>query len=333
MLERRVKSHKRYIFYRIYAPTVWVIGLIWGIFWIITAVNNQQPSTIQIVVFALLFPCFGIDVFMILSLFVFPFDYSIFGRFERTPFPDEEPVLKKTKSWGQIGLFRATIPFFNWYVYPSGLGISILGIGKVVIPAESITEFNRKGGLGFWGTPYEVLHKCQELHDPIYLPNSELFEQLQTIVQGESVTSESQRKEKSSIVNFLLIIAILWGIPMMLFSFGTTYQRLDIEVEDEVISREVGRYPSGPHRWYADYNIRQDDGTIISYRAGNNDPSLSRDIPIRAYLIKKKWSLNYYVDGKEVDDFPRVFYPIIGTIGFLIFSVSLIATIRRLTKN
>jgi len=119
---------------------------------------------------------------MVMSLFVFAFEFSIFGPLERSPFPNEKPVLKENGTWGQIGLFRGTFPFFSWHVFPSGLGISIFGIGKVFIPAEQIKGLSEETGLKFFKGRYILKHSSPELLNPVYLPNSRLFEALKVFL-------------------------------------------------------------------------------------------------------------------------------------------------------
>ena len=70
----------------------------------------------------------------------------------------------------------------------------------------------------------------------------------------------------------------------MLFSLGTMYSRLSIEIEGKVISRQFEDDPSGPHRWVIDSEIRQKNGKIVSYTAGYSDPVLSRDIQLESIL-------------------------------------------------
>jgi hypothetical protein len=138
-------------------------------------------------------------------------------------------------------------------------------------------------------------------------------------------------------IRFCLAIAIMWGIPAMVFSFFNFYGRLKIEVEGRIIERQVGYHytpPSGPPaRRFADYKILQKDGTTIVFYTGYTDPSLSRDMPIGAYLIKKKGRLVYTVDGEKYDDFPILFYAIIGAWGASIFTfgigISILLTYKK----
>jgi hypothetical protein len=77
---------------------------------------------------------------MLGNLLVFPFEFSMFGPCERTLFPDEVPVVRQSWSFGRISWFSGRAPVFTWVVYPSGIGISVFGIGKVFVPVECIVD-------------------------------------------------------------------------------------------------------------------------------------------------------------------------------------------------
>jgi hypothetical protein len=188
MLKQK-KSHSRYIFYRYYIAVVYLAVIIWGIFWILSFAADREPTIAQVIGFGVLFPCFAVAVFILMSIFVFPFNYSVLGSLERTPFPNEKPILKVTGTWGQIGVFRGTMPFFSWYIFPSGLGISILGIGKAFIPVKQMKSLNRTSNLMIWGSPYEVTHTSREINEPIYLPEKNLFEALKDLY-NKSITQK-----------------------------------------------------------------------------------------------------------------------------------------------
>ena len=128
---------------------------------------------------------------------------------------------------------------------------------------------------------------------------------------------------KTTKPNLFFVIAFMWGIPLMAFSFFTINARLKIEVEGRIIERQEGFHYKPPDkppvRRFVNYKILQKDGTTIVFYTGYTDPSLSRDMPIGAYVIKKKGKLVYTVDGEKYDDFPTRFYVIDGVIGASIF--------------
>jgi len=138
-------------------------------------------------------------------------------------------------------------------------------------------------------------------------------------------------------LNPFFVIAFMWGIPFMIFSFYNINARLKIEVEGRIIERQEGhpyKPPDKPPvRRFVNYKILQNDGTTISFYTGYTDPSLSRDMPIGAYVIKKKGKLVYTVDGEKYDDFPTLFYIIDGVIGFSIFTLGIAIGIWRKRKR
>ena len=181
MLQPKPKTHRRYLLYRLYIPVVYIWFMVWLVTWIAAFADAGPPSALQTTAFGILFPCFAGAVLMILNLGAFPFEYSILGRFERTNFPNERPILVRTGSWGEIGSFRATVPFFGWYVYTSGLGISILGFGRVFIPLEYIDALSERGGSFLTGRRYELVHSSPEVRGPIYIPDNAVCRKLRSV--------------------------------------------------------------------------------------------------------------------------------------------------------
>jgi len=89
-----------------------------------------------------------------------------------------DPVLTKRGSWGKISWFHASIPFFSWSVYRSGVGISIFGVGKVFIPADNIIDM----ASGFF-KGYKLRHNSPELRNPVTLPSKKVYEALEDILK------------------------------------------------------------------------------------------------------------------------------------------------------
>lgn len=156
MFKENRKEHKWYWFFRIYC---FVVIVVWNVYFF-TQMENSKPSVYLPFLFPVLIPA----IFMLFSIFVFPWKYSLFGEFERTKFPEETPILHNPCSYGKIAFFHGTIPFFSWTVFPSGLGISILGVGKVFIPARNIQKLES----GFF-LSYVLTHNCPEVYNPIYV--------------------------------------------------------------------------------------------------------------------------------------------------------------------
>jgi hypothetical protein len=150
------KAHKRYLLYRLFALVVAGGWNGFGLWYLIEPERARLSSWALVFFIPLLLPA----IVVALSPFVFPFRYSSFGALERTTFPNEPPHSQFPWSYGRVGTFSATVPFFHWTVFESGLGVSILGQGKAFVPAETIETIDR--GV--------VTHRCPEVHSPIVVP-------------------------------------------------------------------------------------------------------------------------------------------------------------------
>ena len=137
-------------------------------------------SLIFKVITPIFFLVLGTDLVMLFNLGAFTYDYSVLGRYKRTPLPDEAPILKQRGRFGRVGYLWMTSPLITWILYPSGLGIIMFGVGKAFIPIKNIVEVkvDKTFPYPFW-PPYEVLHNSPELNNPIILPNRKLFDTLQ----------------------------------------------------------------------------------------------------------------------------------------------------------
>ena len=163
------KSKKRYflILYCLVITFVWPIGLLYIVF-----KGQFQYINLYILVMA---PQALIGTLMLLSFAISPFKYSVFGPYKRRPFPNEKPLLEKSTS-GRISLMSVSGPLIKFVVFPSGLGISILGIGKVFIPTHYFVQINTH----LLGS-YKLKHNSPEVRSPIIFNNKDLYESLQKL--------------------------------------------------------------------------------------------------------------------------------------------------------
>ena len=169
--EPRLKPNKRYIFYRVYWIFVFVL---WN------GMAFLKDFNLSPIYILLMFPLVVPAIHLTFSLLAIPFKYSVFGPYERTPFPQEEPLLKQ-RGAGGVGwfLYNPLNPIFNWYIFNSGLGVSILGLGKVFIPAEQIVSMQQD-----FLYNYKLIHKSPEVRNPIGLPIT-IFEAVQNLVKRQ----------------------------------------------------------------------------------------------------------------------------------------------------
>jgi len=165
----KLKSNKRYflILYCLVILFIWPIGLLW-----IAFEGLFQYTNLYVLVMA---SQALIVALMLLSLVITPFKYSVFGPYKRRPFPNEKPLLEKSTS-GRISLMSVYGPLIKFVVFPSGLGISILGIGKVFIPTHYFVQINTH----FSGS-YKLKHNSPEVRSPIIFNNKDLYESLQKL--------------------------------------------------------------------------------------------------------------------------------------------------------
>ena len=171
-----LRSRKRYFFmiYCIVALFVWPIGPVWMI------LNGYVE---YLTIYALVaVPLALIAMLMMLSLAISPFKYSIFGPYKRTPFPNEMPLLEKSTG-GRISLFHVSGPLIKYVVYPSGLGISILGTGKTFIPTQYITDIKPH-----FLNRYKLKHNSPELRNPVIFNSRELYEALRKLRDAHETT-------------------------------------------------------------------------------------------------------------------------------------------------
>jgi len=98
-------------------------------------------------------------------------------------------------------------------------------------------------------------------------------------------------------IRFFVVIAFVWGIPLTVHPFWCIHDRLKIDVEGRIIERQVN-YGSNSPWWAVTYKILQKDGTTLEYctRYGFDVVSLSREIPVGAYLINTKTSFTLWME-------------------------------------
>lgn len=183
----RLKSGKRLAHYRTFFAAGMVLSciLLPGFFVLLMLSPDRFLSVLP--AFLVFVALFGVLMLMFWNLVIFGYDFSLLGPYERTPHPQERPIYR-VLGWGRIGVwrFRAPFPLLIWTVYPSGLGISMLGIGKAFIPTAKIVslQWSALSLLVFW-TPYKLVHSSEELPSPLYLPPyRRLFQELHNSLES-----------------------------------------------------------------------------------------------------------------------------------------------------
>jgi hypothetical protein len=159
------KPRWSYLFFRCYCLAVLVFWNGYGLYELFTDRLEPSFTYLELLVIPAILLCF--------NLLAFPFRYSVFGAFKRTPWPDEPPLCSRRSTYGRVCLMSATVPFFNWHAFPSGLGFSIVGVGKGFIPYSHITGIKEPS---FFSAGFKLTHTWPEVRSPVVLSSKKVVE-------------------------------------------------------------------------------------------------------------------------------------------------------------
>jgi len=161
----QLKHPARYWLVRAYAATalpLWWVTIAIGLY---RSVMLGQNDTRLFVLVLAMTPFAVLAILAMFSWHAFPFAYSVFGRYRRTEFPKEGVLCEITWSHVVIGrCFRSNLGII-WFVFPSGVGILVWGIGRVFLPFAEIGEVTKVGR-----SRYRIDHSCAEVRSPIVMP-------------------------------------------------------------------------------------------------------------------------------------------------------------------
>lgn len=184
MPEVRLKKHKWWLVSRIIVAMFVVFGIVMPALSLKTPLSSRDEP-INLLRGFIMLPAFMLGVYCTLNLLVFPFNYSMLGKYERSPFPKEEPVRKHRGaffslwSWVNISLiFHTSWPLYTWSIYATGVGIEFTLVGKAFIPVENIVQIKRV----FPGI-YRLRHSSPEVRNPIYFSDSDVYCSMQYVLQ------------------------------------------------------------------------------------------------------------------------------------------------------
>lgn len=111
---------------------------------------------------------------------------------------------------------------------------------------------------------------------------------------------------------FLLLAVMAW-----LFGGSEIYRRADFAVDGTLVSSTTTCVQPTKNRCASEYVVQSNDGVRTSFVAGSTDSSLPRELPVGTVISKSRWSIDYFLNGQRVDDFPVVFYAVVMTFGVL----------------
>ncbi|MFS2035285.1 hypothetical protein ACEN8I_14790 [Polaromonas sp. CT11-55] len=123
---------------------------------------------------------------------------------------------------------------------------------------------------------------------------------------------------------------LILGLMFLGMACSEIYGRASIEADGLIVGREVVCQQPKNNRCATNYLLKRTaDNSLYSYSAGPVDQSLSSELGVGASVRKQRWHLKYEVNGKEVDDFPVLFYVSLLAIGFFAIGLWISKTINR----
>jgi hypothetical protein len=165
-----------------------MIGICVGLpaMWVRLPPGAQGPTTAIGTAAALL------GIFMLLSLRIYPWKYSVFGEIERTPFPEGGASLSVRGVPVIIG--NCSLRGATMCLFASGLGIELFGgISRTFIPASELRSVVRND-VG-WAS---VRHTSPEIRSPIIFKSEALYAALDLGLQHARAAAALDRATSQS---------------------------------------------------------------------------------------------------------------------------------------
>ena len=162
----RIKPWWLYWFWRVYVITTWLIMM----FVIGNMLFTLRNEWFRYVLWGS--PFYVVAVIAACSYFAFPFDYSIFGKYRRTPLPAGPPqsrIKASSNSWAIAG--NSMMGPVTWLFYTEGLGLQS-SFGSVYLPHEQIDGLDLMQGYdrAFYRRKTSTLyHHSPEVREPIFM--------------------------------------------------------------------------------------------------------------------------------------------------------------------
>ncbi len=179
LASKRIKPHRRYLFYRAYAAVAFV-G--WNVSALAFGAFGKPSASLELLAAALLLP----PIRLFLNWAAYPFAYSAFGHLLPTSPPDE-PALATSRWGGRVGLLSANAPL-TFRVLPSGLVVETMG-GRAFVPREAFARLTARRFFG--GGRLE--HLSPEVRSPIEIPSREAFDALVRVASARLVGATEHR--------------------------------------------------------------------------------------------------------------------------------------------
>jgi hypothetical protein len=122
--------------------------------------------------------------FQLTNVMIFGYDFSNLGHYKRTLQPDEMAIVASTSSIGIGGGVRLWPLLCIWTVYPSGLGISINGVGEAFVSISKISQIRKTSSINklLMIPGYEIFHTSPEIISPLDLSEKIIVDELQKLL-------------------------------------------------------------------------------------------------------------------------------------------------------
>jgi hypothetical protein len=117
----------------------------------------------------------------------------------------------------------------------------------------------------------------------------------------------------------------LFGAWLLFIALDTVGGYMLVAADGTVVASEVRNTP----RRSVVYTMRGPTGESFTYTSGPTDGDLHPDLPIGSHVIKRKWALDYSLDGQRIANFPMIFYGILSGIGASLICLSAILLIHK----
>jgi len=122
---------------------------------------------------------------------------------------------------------------------------------------------------------------------------------------------------------------VLVSVGGFLLAGSEIYQRAEIELDGTIVSAKTNCMQPQNNRCATEYVVEAIDHSRKTYVAGPTDKSLRRWLSIGTSVVKRKWAMDYFIDGKHVDDFPIFFYSGVLIFGACFIGWSFLAKSRQ----
>lgn len=111
-----------------------------------------------------------------LNLVWFPFNYSVFGSYERKRRPNSEAMIDSS---GMAGVQK--FPLISLALYPSGIEVSVLFMGSAFIPFEEIVTLSMVKHFGCI-----IEHKSREFRSSLHVSDRDFCLKVKQLQQSKT---------------------------------------------------------------------------------------------------------------------------------------------------